>query len=119
MTIESVFKQSPAYTALVRAGLAGTELEQAEQKQKDQRAQVEADIKSGKADTSIPTYTSPTYSYDYYQSNDSDNNDGGGADPGSSASSDMGFSTASGGFIQRKNLPKANKKKQGGLASRR
>jgi hypothetical protein len=34
----------------------------------------------------------------------------------------MGFSTASGGFIQRKNLPKANKKKkmkQGGLASRK
>jgi len=31
------------------------------------------------------------------------------------------FATASGGFIQRKNLPKANKKKmkQGGLASRR
>jgi len=69
--------------------------------------------------TQIPTYTSPTYNYDYYQSNDSDdNNDGGGADPGSSSSSDMGFSTASGGFIQRKNLPKANKKKRGGLASR-
>ena len=118
-TIESVLKQSPAYVTLLREGLVGTELEQAEQRQKDQRAQVEADIKSGKADTSIPTYTSPTYSYDYYQSNDSDNNDGGGADPGSSASSDMGFSTASGGFIQRKNLPKANKKKQGGLASRR
>jgi len=117
MTIESVFKQSPAYTSLVRAGLAGTELEQAEQKQKDQRAKVEADIKSGKADTSIPTYTSPTYSYDYYDSGD--NSSDSGADASDPGSSDMGFSTASGGFIQRKNLPKANKKKQGGLASRR
>jgi hypothetical protein len=52
-----------------------------------------------------------------------DNNDSGpgdsGADSNDSNSSDMGFSTASGGFIQRKNLPKANKKKQGGLASRK
>jgi hypothetical protein len=117
MTIESVFKQSPAYISLVRAGLAGTDLEQAEQKQKDQRAKVEADIKSGKADTSIPTYTSPTYSYDYYDSGDGSSDSG--ADASDPGSSDMGFSTASGGFIQRKNLPKANKKKQGGLASRR
>jgi len=60
-------------------------------------------------------------------SNFNDNNDDPGADgtsssSDSSGSSDMGFSTASGGFIQRKNLPKANKKKkmkQGGLASRK
>jgi len=64
--------------------------------------------------TQIPTYTSPTYSYDTYDSGDP--NDG--TDSSSSSSSDMGFSTASGGFIQRKNLPKANKKKRGGLASR-
>jgi len=116
-TIESVLKQSPAYVTLLREGLVGTELEQAEQRQKDQRAQVEADIKSGKANTSIPTYTSPTYSYNYYDSGDGSSGSGANAsDPGSS---DMGFSTASGGFIQRKNLPKANKKKQGGLASRR
>jgi len=116
-TIESVLKQSPVYVSLLREGLVGTELEQAEQRQKDQRAQVEADIKSGKANTSIPTYTSPTYSYNYYDSGDGSSGSGANAsDPGSS---DMGFSTASGGFIQRKNLPKANKKKQGGLASRR
>ena len=54
-----------------------------------------------------------------------DYSDDGGDDPGGDSgggdSSDMGFSTASGGFIQRKNLPKANKKKmkRGGLASRR
>ena len=69
--------------------------------------------------TQIPTYTG---SKDYqramqvFDNNDSDNNEG--TDSSSSASSDMGFSTASGGFIQRKNLPKANKKKRGGLASR-
>ena len=55
-----------------------------------------------------------------YDSNDtSDDDDGGQSSGGGSASSDMGFSTASGGFIQKKNLPKANKKKQGGFASRR
>lgn len=55
-----------------------------------------------------------------YDSNDtSDDDDGGQSSGGGSSSSDMGFSTASGGFIQRKNLPKANKKKRGGLASRR
>lgn len=126
LTKNRVFKESPVYKSLVRAGLAGTDQEQAEQTYADQKAQVEADIKSGKANTSIPagppeSPRTSSYSYDYYQSNDSDdnNNDGGGADPGSSSSSDMGFSTASGGFIKRKNLPKANKKKRGGLASRR
>ena len=54
-----------------------------------------------------------------YDSNTTSDDDGGQSSGGGSASSDMGFSTASGGFIQRKNLPKANKKKQGGLASRR
>jgi len=80
-------------------------------------SKVEADIKAGAANTSIPTYTSPTYSYNYDYGDSDDGSSG--ADPGSSSSSDMGFSTASGGFIQRKNLPKANKKKRGGLASRR
>jgi len=80
-------------------------------------SKVEADIKAGTANTSIPTYTSPTYSYNYDYGDSDDGSSG--ADPGSSSSSDMGFSTASGGFIQRKNLPKANKKKRGGLASRR
>jgi len=54
-----------------------------------------------------------------YDDNNSSDDDGGQSSGGGSASSDMGFSTASGGFIQRKNLPKANKKKRGGLASRR
>ena len=70
----------------------------------------------------IPTYTSPTYNYDYNSQSDDDPGDSGGSDSSDSNSSDMGFSTASGGFIQRKNLPKANKKKkmkQGGLASRK
>ena len=55
------------------------------------------------------------------QDNNNDD-DGGQSSSNNSDSSDMGFSTASGGFIQRKNLPKANKKKkmkQGGLASRK
>ena len=85
-------------------------------------------------DTSIPTgidnYSTQDNIYSSFQdttpqvdySNDGDSGDPGG-DSGSGGSggdsSDMGFSTASGGFIQRKNLPKANKKKQGGLASRR
>lgn len=85
-------------------------------------------------DTSIPTgiddYSMQDNIYSSFQdttpqvdySNDGDSGDPGG-DSGSGGSggdsSDMGFSTASGGFIQRKNLPKANKKKRGGLASRR
>jgi len=60
----------------------------------------------------------------YQDSNQSqdDPGDGSGSNSNDSNSSDMGFSTASGGFIQRKNLPKANKTKkmkQGGLASRK
>ena len=73
--------------------------------------------------TNIPTSYGIT---DDIYSNFNDNNDdpGGGGTSSSgndSSSSDMGFSTASGGFIQKKNLPKANKKKmkQGGLASRK
>ena len=74
--------------------------------------------------TNIPTSYGIT---DDIYSNFNDNNDDPGAGGTSSSSSDsgssdMGFSTASGGFIQRKNLPKANKKKkmkQGGLASRK
>ena len=68
------------------------------------------------------TFTTPSgIDNSIYQTNDGDSgsSDGGGSQPDSSSSSDMGFSTASGGFIQKKNLPKANKKKQGGLASRR
>jgi len=118
LTLSRLLKESPA------GRLFDSDLEKAEQTYADQKAQVEADIKSGKANTSIPagppeSPRTSSYSYDYYQDNDSDNNSSGGSDPGSSSSSDMGFSTASGGFIKRKNLPKANKKKRGGLASRR
>ena len=115
----SFLRDTPAGRSLVRAGLAGTNLQQAEQKQRDQRAQVEADIKSGKADTSIPilptagpTQTS-SYTYDYYQSDDSDS----GADPSSPDSTDMGFSTSQGGFIPKRKKKKSMKR--GGLALRK
>ena len=65
--------------------------------------------------TAGPTQTG-SYTYDYYQSDDSDS----GADPTSPDSTDMGFSTAVGGFIKKRNLSKAKKKmKRGGLASRK
>jgi len=70
--------------------------------------------------TNIPTsygITDDIYSA-FNDSNDDPGAGGTSSSSGSSGSTDMGFSTASGGFIQRKNLPKANKKKQGGLASR-
>ena len=48
----------------------------------------------------MPTYTSPTYEYQYYQdSDDGGSFDSGGADPSSPDSSDMGFSTRYGGQI--------------------
>ena len=80
-------------------------------------------------DTSIPSYTgSQTYQdamsvfddttpqVDY---SDDQSDDTGGTSTGAD-SSDMGFSTAVGGFIKKKNLPKAKKKmKRGGLASKK
>lgn len=108
-----MIKESPMYRAMF-----GSDTDKAQAKYDKQASQVKSDIAQGKANTSIPTYTSPTYSYDYYDSGDGSS--GSGADASDPGSSDMGFSTASGGFIQRKNLPKANKKKmkRGGLASR-
>jgi len=116
ITHNRMIKESPAYRAVF-----GTDLEKAQATYDKQASQVKSDIAQGKADTSIPTYTSPTYNYDYNSQSDDDPGDSGGSDSSDSNSSDMGFSTASGGFIQRKNLPKANKKKmkQGGLASRK
>jgi len=114
-----MLRESPIMRTLVRAGLAGTPLEQAERTYLDQQEKVEQDIKTGKADTTIPTYTG---SKDYQQAMqvfDDGGSDTSSPDAGSPGSTDMGFSTASGGFIQKKNLPKAKKKmKQGGLASR-
>ena len=58
--------------------------------------------------------TTPQVDYSDDQSDDT-----GGTSTGAD-SSDMGFSTAVGGFIKKKNLPKAKKKmKRGGLASRK
>ena len=114
ITHNRMIKESPFYRAMF-----GSDTDKAQAKYNKQASQVKSDIAQDKADTSIPTYTSPTYSYDYYDSGDGSS--GSGADATDPGSSDMGFSTALGGFIQRKNLPKANKKKmkQGGLASRR
>lgn len=113
ITHNRMIKESPMYRAMF-----GSDTDKAQAKYDKQASQVKSDIAQGKANTSIPTYTSPTYSYDYYDSGDGSS--GSGADASDPGSSDMGFSTASGGFIQRKNLPKANKKKmkRGGLASR-
>ena len=110
-----MIKESPIYRAIF-----GSDTDKAQAKYDKQASQVKSAISQGKADTSIPTYTgSKEYqqAMQVFNNNDSDNNDSG-ADSTDSNSSDMGFSTASGGFIQRKNLPKANKKKRGGLASR-
>jgi hypothetical protein len=119
ITHNRMIKESPAYRAVF-----GTDLEKAQATYDKQASQVKSDIAQGKADTSIPTYTgSKSYqeAMQVFDNNDSGPGDSG-ADSNDSNSSDMGFSTASGGFIQRKNLPKANKKKkmkQGGLASRK
>ena len=115
ITHNRMIKESPIYRAIF-----GSDTDKAQAKYDKQASQVKSDIAQGKADTSIPTYTgSKEYqqAMQVFNNNDSDNNDSG-ADSTDSNSSDMGFSTASGGFIQRKNLPKANKKKRGGLASR-
>ena len=115
ITHNRMIKESPIYRAIF-----GSDTDKAQAKYDKQASQVKSDIAQGKADTSIPTYTgSKEYqqAMQVFDNNDSDNNDSG-ADSTDSNSSDMGFSTASGGFIQRKNLPKANKKKRGGLASR-
>jgi len=115
ITHNRMIKESPIYRAMF-----GSDTDKAQAKYDKQASQVKSDIAQGKADTSIPTYTgSKEYqqAMQVFNNNDSDNNDSG-ADSTDSNSSDMGFSTASGGFIQRKNLPKANKKKRGGLASR-
>ena len=97
LTFERVLKESP-----IRKAIAPTQQEKVEQR-----------IKEDPSVTQIPTYTSPTYSYDTYDSGDSDD----GTDPGSSASSDMGFSTSQGGFIPKRKKKKSMKR--GGLASRK
>ena len=97
LTFERVLKESPA-----RKTFFPTQQEKVEQR-----------IKEDPSVTQLPTYTSPTYSYDTYDSGDPDD----GTDPGSSASTDMGFSTSQGGFIPKRKKKKSMKR--GGLASRK
>ena len=113
----SFLRDTPAGRSLVRAGLAGTKLQQAEQKQRDQRAQVEADIKSGKADTSIPTYTGSKAYQQAMEVFDDGGDDTSSPDAGGPGSTDMGFSTSQGGFIPKRKKKKSMKR--GGLASRK
>jgi hypothetical protein len=113
----SFLRDTPAGRSLVRAGLAGTNLQQAEQKQRDQRAQVEADIKSGKADTSIPTYTGSKAYQQAMEVFDDGGDDTSSPDAGGPGSTDMGFSTSQGGFIPKRKKKKSMKR--GGLASRK
>lgn len=113
----SFLRDTTAGRSLVRAGLAGTKLQQAEQKQRDQRAQVEADIKSGKANTSIPTYTGTKAYQQAMEVFDDGGGDTSSPDTGGPGSTDMGFSTSQGGFIPKRKKKKSMKR--GGLASRK
>jgi len=102
LTFERVLKESP-----IRKTFFPTQQETVEQR-----------IKEDPSVTQIPTYTSPTYSYDYYTGEDTSSDDvGSEEDPGSSGSTDMGFSTSQGGFIPKRKKKKSMKR--GGLASRK
>jgi len=79
---------------------ADNEKKLSEEIQKAQQEQVEQRIQDEPSVTQMPTYTSPTYEYQYYQdSDDGGSFDSGGADPSDPSSSDMGFSTRYGGQI--------------------
>ena len=79
---------------------ADNEKKLSEEIQKAQREQVEQRIEDEPSVTQMPTYTSPTYEYEYYQdSDDGGSFDSGGADASDPSSSDMGFSTRYGGQI--------------------
>lgn len=79
---------------------ADNEKKLSEEIQKAQQEQVEQRIQDEPSVTQVPTYTSPTYEYEYYQdSDDGSDFDSGGADASDPSSSDMGFSTRYGGQI--------------------
>jgi hypothetical protein len=79
---------------------ADNEKKLSEEIQKAQQEQVEQRIQDEPSVTQMPTYTSPTYEYQYYQdSDDGGSFDSGGADASDPSSSDMGFSTRYGGQI--------------------
>ena len=77
--------------------IAKAQSENFEAVQKAQQENVQERIQEDPSVTSIPTYTSPTYSYTY-DYGDSDNGSSG-ADSSDPSSSDMGFSTRYGGQI--------------------
>ena len=97
ITKQRMIKESPIIRSIL-----GSETDKNQAIQDKQRRQVEQDIKAGRASTNI--YTPPS----------DDGSSGGGVsdDP----ATDMGFSTAQGGFIPRRK--KRKQMKQGGLASR-
>ena len=102
ITKQRMIKESPIIRSIL-----GSETDKNQAIQDKQRRQVEQDIRAGRADTTIPTLPS----YDYYTPEDSDVGNIGGT-----GSTDIGFSTAQGGFIPRRK--KRKQMKQGGLASR-
>ena len=79
--------------------IAKAQAENFEAVQKAQQETVQDRIQEDPSVTSIPTYTSPTYSYEYYTGGDDSNQSDDTATSGEDASQDMGFSTRYGGQI--------------------
>ena len=79
--------------------IAKAQAENFEAVQKAQQETVQERIQEDPSVTSIPTYTSPTYSYEYYQGDDNNNQSDDSATSGEDANQDMGFSTRYGGQI--------------------
>ena len=79
--------------------IAKAQAENFEAVQKAQQETVQERIQEDPSVTSIPTYTSPTYSYEYYTGGDDSNQSDDTATSGEDASQDMGFSTRYGGQI--------------------
>ena len=79
--------------------IAKAQAENFEAVQKAQQETVQERIQEDPSVTSIPTYTSPTYSYEYYTGGDDSNQSDDSATSGEDTSQDMGFSTRYGGQI--------------------
>lgn len=79
--------------------IAKAQSENFEAVQKAQQENVQERIQEDPSVTSIPTYTSPTYSYEYYTGGDDSNQSDDSATSGEDTSQDMGFSTRYGGQI--------------------